>query len=323
VERPSLEDFARRVRGLSSNDELDAAAAEAITAFDAIGVRYLLLKGPALARLLYTGDEHRGYADVDLLVAPGDLARAGEAVSQLGYTNVTARWGVEDVAGAVHADLWVRRNQRIGPLMLDLHTRLAGVEADPGVAWDALQARRTWIELDGREAAVLRPDGLALHLATHAAQHGPDKSKPVADLAYGLERWPLEVWRDAAQLAAEVGAVEAFAVGLRLVPAGAALASEMQLPSADEVEWAMLHRDVRPRGTFHLQALTEATTMAERMRAIRRALLPSRAWIVWQYPRARRGGAWLIAARAKHMLRTPVWALRALRYWRQLRRAAR
>jgi hypothetical protein len=323
VERPPLEDFARRVRGLSSNDELDAAASEVITAFDAIGVRYLLLKGPALARLLYTRGEHRGYADIDLLVAPGDLEAAGRAVSQLGYTNVTERWGVEDVAGAVHADMWVRRNQRIGPLMLDLHTRLAGAEAAPEVAWEALEARKTWIDMDGCRVAVLRPDGLALHVATHAAQHGPEMSKPIADLTYGLERWPLDVWQDAAQLASEVDALEAFAVGLRLVPSGATLASDLELPSADQVEWAMLHRDARPRGTFHLRALTEATTLAERVRAVQRALVPSRAWILFQYPSAHRGRPWLIAARAHHLLRTPVWAVRALRYRRQARRASR
>ena len=63
--------------------------------------------------------------------------------------------------------------------------------------------------------------------------------------------------------------------------------------------------------------------MAERVRAVRRALLPSRAWILFQYPAAQRGGVWLIAARAHHLLRAPLWAARALRYRREARRAGR
>ena len=321
MERPPLEDFVRRVHGLEGRAELDAAAAEALDAFRALGVRCLLLKGPALSRLLYTPGEYRGYSDVDLLVAPDDLPGARRALSDLGYTNMTAVMGVEDVAGAVHADVWARRNETIGPLLIDLHTRLAGAQAAPEVVWRALEARRTNIELAGRPASVLDRVGLALHLAIHAAQHGQAKSKPIADLERGLESWPPEVWREASRLAQDVQASEAFAFGLRLVPAGAELAQELNLPAADHLEWEMLHSDVRPRGTFHLQALMDAPSLLDAARALRRALLPSRAWIVWQDPRAERSRAWLLAARARHLLRTPVWAMRALRYWRKRRRA--
>jgi hypothetical protein len=321
--RPPLEEFARRMRGLRAQAELDAATVEALNAFDAAGVQYLLLKGAALGRLLYTHGRRRGYSDVDLLVAPDALASAGRVLSELGYTNTTASWGIADVAGAVHADVWVRRNQAIGPLMIDLHSRLAGVQASPQVAWDALAARRAWIELNGRRAAVLGREGLALHLATHAAQHGPDELKPLADLAYGLDHWPPEVWLEAAGLASELDAVGAFAAGLRLVPAGAVLAERLELPATDDVEWEMLHRGERPRGTFHMQAFADARGLRERGQVLRRSLLPSREWIVWQDPRAADSRPRLAAARARHILRAPAWAVRAWRFRRRARRAAR
>jgi hypothetical protein len=268
--RPPLEEFARRVRGLRAQAELDAAAVEALDAFDAAGVQYLLLKGAALSRLLYTHEKQRGYSDVDLLVAPNGLAAAGRALEQLGYTNTTASWGITDVGGSVHADVWVRRNQAIGPLMIDLHSRLAGVQAAPQAAWDALSARRASIDLNGHQAPVLGREGLALHLATHAAQHGPDEVKPLTDLAYGLDHWPPDVWVEAAGLAREVDALIAFAAGLRLVPAGAALAAQLELPPTEDVEWQMLHRDERPRGTFHMQELAEARGLRERVQVLRR-----------------------------------------------------
>ena len=48
-----------------------------------------------------------------------------------------------------------------------------------------------------------------MHLAIHAAQHGPSYAKEeLHELALGLERWPFEVWQRAAALAREVDAAE-------------------------------------------------------------------------------------------------------------------
>jgi len=321
MERRALDDFARRVRRLDHRDQLDAAAAEVIDAFEAAGVRYVLLKGAALARLLYPPGIHRGYSDVDLLVGPDYLGAARVELADLGYTNATAGWGIEDVGGAVHAEVWVQPNQELGPLMIDLHWRLAGVQASAADAWKVLERHRTHIDLAGGSAAVLDRDGLALHLATHAAQHGHEDVHPLGDLEYGLEHWPPDVWQAAARLAAELKATTAYAAGLRLVPAGAALALELGLPATDHVEWEMRHRDSRPRGTFHLKAFAEAQTIGERARALRRALFPRREWIAWQEPRAARGGRWLVAARVTHIMRAPLWGVRALQYRRRARRA--
>jgi hypothetical protein len=316
MERAALEEFIRRVRGLHRRGTLDAAALEAMDAFEVEGIEYLLLKGPALEQLLYTRGRRRAYSDVDLLVAPDDLPSAKLVLADLGYTNVTAEWGVEDVGGSVHADTWARRNQQIGPLMVDLHSRLAGVEAPPQVAWEALSARRTSIEVDGRRSPVLNEEGLALHLATHAAQHGPDEPKALGDLAYGLEHWPSQVWQGAAGLAGELQASAAFAAGLRLLPAGARLAQQLELPAPDALEWEFLNRGARPRGTFHLKGFAEARTLSERATVLRRSLLPKREWITTQYPWAAAGGTKLAAARVLHILRTPLWAARAWRFRR-------
>lgn len=321
--RRALDEFLARVRHLPRQGLLDTAALDLLDAFRAVGVEPLLLKGPALARTLYQPGEHRGYGDVDLLVARHDLPSARRALVELGYRNVSEGRGIDDVAGVLHSEDWSRpvENKRLPPVMVDLHWRLAGCEAPAEVTWRVLGARRAWIELEGRAAPVLASDGLALHLATHAAQHGPNDLKAIADLTRGIGRWNAEVWRAAAQLADQVDGTAAFAAGLRLTPTGAELARELGLPPTDELEWAIINRRVRPRGTFHLQALIGARGARERLGLLRRALLPGREWIRWQYPWAADSGTRLIAAYAAHVLRAPLWAARAWHYLRRKRGA--
>ncbi|MBA3327562.1 MAG: nucleotidyltransferase family protein, partial [Solirubrobacterales bacterium] len=310
--RDALTGFAARVAGLRGRAKLDATAAEVFTAFAAAGVDALLLKGPALALALYTEGETRAYADIDVLVAPGDLRRARAALAEAGYVDVSDKLGIDDVAGVVHDETWVGPDPD-GHQMVDLHRRLPGAEAPAERVWAVLAARRTSIELAGREIPVLRREGLALHVATHAAQHGAGHPKGIIDLGLALERWPEEVWHGAAGLAAEIEARAAFATGLRLVPEGEQMAERVGLVPALAAEWALANRADRPRGTFHLQAFAEAGGLRTRVGVVRRALLPRRAWIVYTYPWARHGGPRLVAAYLLHGARAPRWAVRAWR----------
>jgi hypothetical protein len=323
-----LDEFAQRV-GIHATPpddtrELDAAAVQVLDAFAAAGIDALLLKGPALARWLYRAGEERPYSDVDLLVAPSQVSLAREALAGLGYRRASKASGIDDIAGVVHEETWLG----LGPsakheLLIELHLRLAGAKAPPQRVWDALMARRTYIGLRGRRVPVLDRRGSAMQLAAHAAQHGPRYAKGLRELALGLERWPREVWTAAAELAAEIEATGFFAAGLRLVPEGDRLAGEFGLPLCDQLEWEIRHAEARPRGTFHLEALIEARGLAARAGVARRALLPARSWIVWQYPWAARGGPRLMAAYCMHATRATVWAARAWHFWRQAQRAGR
>lgn len=309
------------MRGLPRRAALDAATVQVLAALEAAGVEPLLLKGPALVRMLYRPDEHRGYSDIDLLVAPAELDGARRALAGGGWESSSDYLGIDDVAGVVEAEVWFRPAGRGPSAQVDLHWRLPGWEAPAHVAWDALRARPASIELEGRAVAVLDRTGLALHVATHAAQHGRADVKALADLSRAVERWDDGVWRSAAALAEEVGATPALAAGLRLVPGGAELAEHLGLPATDRLSWALANRADRPRGTFHLAALAEAQGVRGRARVLRRALLPHRRWVIAQYPWARDGGVRLAAAYVAHLLRSPAWAMRAWRYRRRERRA--
>ncbi len=324
MERPELAEFAERVRTLARRDGLDEVMVTILDAFETAGVQSLVLKGPVLARVLYTAGEHRGYIDVDLLVAPRDMRRAKHVLSRMGCINATQARGILDMAGSLHSETWVLRkdfSDGPGAMMIDLHWRLPGCDAPVEVAWDALVARRVRLEILGRQVPVLDRAGLALHLATHAASHGPDALKPMGDLARGLDRWPPEVWQSAARLAHEVQATSMLAAGLRLTPAGAALAEVLELPSGDEVAWELRHRDERPRGTFHIDALAQAQTARERLAVLRHALLPPAAWIKWEDSRTMRGPTHLARGYVRHLRRAPRLAASAWHFHRRTRRA--
>jgi hypothetical protein len=317
----ALEDFAVRAPQAARRARLDAALVEVLDACAEVGVEPLLLKGAALARTLYRSDESRGYFDVDLLVAPQDLSAVGQVLYGMGYRNVTELQGVDDVAGILHAQMWSSLVPEFGNLTVDLHWQLYGCEAPPQVVWRTLSARQMLIDVAGRRVRTLDRPGLALHLALHVAQHGPDDLKAAADLNRGLERWSPEIWHQAAELAGELAAVEAFAAGLRLVPGGDLVARRLDLPAADALLWQIAHRGERPRGTFHIQAFTEARGFRQRMNLLRRSLLPTRAWIVWEHPQAGKSRLRLFAAYCAHILRAPVWAARAWRFRRRNQKA--
>ena len=78
-------DQAARVEASAGNLRIDAATAEVLRAFDAISLRVVLLKGPALGPW-YADDPRRFYLDCDLWIRPSDVEAAGEALTRLGFT---------------------------------------------------------------------------------------------------------------------------------------------------------------------------------------------------------------------------------------------
>jgi hypothetical protein len=323
--KPELDEFVHRVRAVSAWTRLDEAAAETVSSLEAAGIEPLLLKGPALARLLYRPGEHRSYSDVDLMVAPADLPQARAVLAELGFTNSSDwfnRFTAEAAPETLHGELWAR-TRKLEPVLVDLHWKLEGCELAPDLAWERLASHRTAIEVGGRQVAVLDRDALALHVALHAAQHGPGHTRTAADLTRAVERWGPAVWRAAAELAEDLQGTPAFAAGLCLNPAGRELADDLGLPDTGRLDWAMANRDERPQGAVRLDALLAAPGIRAKLGVARRALFPWSEWIVWQYPWAGGGRLRLTAAYAAHLARTPAWAVRAWRYRRRELRAGR
>jgi hypothetical protein len=265
---------------------LDAVAAEVVRELEREGIRSLVLKGPALKEWLYDGPGERSYRDIDLLVS--DLPAAERELRGLGFRFVS-----EDP----HARVWLR-----GPINLDLHARVAGVRADPVVAFELLSAGAELLDVGRGSVWILPPHGRALHLALHAAQHGPSDDKALEDLRRGISRLPQELWVAAAELAGELDARPSFAAGLALLPQGRTLADVIGLPWR---EVAGHTGDEVPPVARGLVLLAGSRGFRAKVGFLLQELFPTRTYLRATVPLARRSAFGLLLARAWR----PVWLL--------------
>ena len=297
---------------------IDALTADVVRAFRAAGCRGILLRGPVFRRHLYPDGTPRGYGDVDLLVAPADLERAGSALASLGL-----ELGLDHVEhpgmAEPHAQEWGRPG---GARVVDLHWQIPGIEAPRERAWEILSAHAEPMLLAGEPADALRAEAVALVAVLHAAFHGHGHAKSIRDLERALERLDADTWASAARLATELDATEAFAAGLRLVPVGERLASELGLPEVRSRQ-RMLMALGQPAGSLGLLKLLEPAPPRERLRALRYALVPSRAYMRASSSLAARGRAGLALAYLDRAGRRVLQLPAALRAVRALRRSGR
>lgn len=311
-----MADVSARVRAARTID-VDLTTAAVARGLRDAGVRAVLLKGPALAALLYGPSEHRSYADVDLLLAPGDEAPAGAALRGLGFQPI-----VDDEAlrghRRVHAHEWSRGRGA----SVDLHRTLPGAAFPPSVVWDALASETGAITVGGVEVETLSTTGLLVQVALHAAHHGPLSRRAIDDLERAVRRMPLETWSGAAELAARIGATPAFGAGLRLAPAGAELAEELGLPDEVPVDVALRAAGAPPLAVG-LDWLLRTEGLGARLALVARTAVPAPSALRLWRPLARRGPGGLAAAYVSHPLWLARHAVPSIRAVRRARRSTR
>jgi hypothetical protein len=287
---------------------LEALAVEVTTAFERWDIASILLKGPSVIRWLYPATTDRYSVDVDLLVAPADLASAEAVLAELEFEPF-GPWRDDR-----HARSWARTRDAIA---VDLHRGMVGVEVDDETAWKVLSGVTERLEVRGATLSVLQPHGRALHLALHAAQETPDKGKALRDLSRGLELLELDVWRQAGVLADELDALPALGAGLRLLPEGDAVARELHLPNRVTTE-IVLRTAGAPDLSLGMNRLLEMDGATTRARyAASRAFPAPAAMRAWS-PLARRGHFGLAAA---YVWRVPWLATRLFPALRAVRAA--
>jgi hypothetical protein len=281
-------------------------------------VRSVLLKGPAVARWLYRDDPAvRSYVDVDLLVSVGSFPRVTAVLSELGFELSLAEVALPH-GRRPHAETWERPGDGF---MVDLHSTLPGVGVAPELAWRVLAADTAAMTVGGAEVEVLGEPARALLVALHAAHHGVKEGQTREDLSRALAQVPVETWGAAYRVAERLKAIEALSSGLRLLPAGAELASELGLPVADSVE-AVLRAGSAPELALSFDWLVNAPSSRARARLIARKLVPPAGVLKARSPLARRGPAGLVVAYAVNPFVLAWRGGPALRAWVEARREA-
>jgi hypothetical protein len=244
-----------------------------VKALRAQDVRCILLKGPALERWLYDG-ELRSYVDVDLLVSPDDWSATEAVLVELGYERGVDDKDIPPFDRPLHAYAWIAPREP----SVDLHRTLPGAAASEATVWLALGVDTELLEVDGTKVEVLAPPARAVLVALHAAHHGAGERKPLEDLSRALERVDRATWDAAARIARRLDAVDAFGAGLRLLPAGRRLATELALPPTVEPEVALRADPPEPLA-IHLEWLRQADGTRAKAALMLRLLFPPRAYM--------------------------------------------
>ena len=270
------------VEAVAAGLAVKAAAVEAVSALEGVGVRSILLKGPSFEQWLYDDEEPRMYGDVDLLVDPREYDAAAEVLERLGYTQRSEERAPTHVD---HAKVWLRAGDR---MHLDLHRSLVGPEVPAADVWAVLSGETETMTLQGSEVTILSEPARAVQVALHAVVHGPSTEKTLFELARAVERAPSSVWEQAAELAERLGAEGAFATGLRMVPEGEELADRLGLTSAPTVETMMFAEEV-PYSAWTVNRLAKTRGLVPKLRIVAQRLFPSPKFMRAWYPIARRG----------------------------------
>jgi hypothetical protein len=218
-----------------------------------------------------------------------------------------------------HASAWVRASDGV---CVDVHRTLAGLGVDPERAWRTLSSDSETVEVAGYLAPTLPTPGRALLIALHAAHHGETSVKTLADLQRAMDVLDQRGWEQTSALAHELGAVDAFATGLRLTPAGAELAERLGLPENRSVRVALIASGKAPLAQGFEQ-LARARGPWMKARILARKIVPPPGFMRHWYPAAENSRLKLVLA----YLHRPLWLLQgapaAWRAWREARRSVR
>jgi hypothetical protein len=263
-----------RLQVVGARLRIDAGTADVVEGFEHAGVQALLLKGASIATWLYPDRTQRPYLDCDLLVAPAQFAKAEDVLSAMGYESLLGEMGMPSW-WCEHAAWWQRPSDG---LCVDLHRTLVGVRVDHATSWQVLSRNTTNVLVAGRPMPTLDLPARTLHVALHAAQHGLGSGLAVADLERALAEADDDLWRAAADIAAELDAAAAFLAGLRLVPAGRELVARLRLPDVRSVE-AELRAGSPPPLALAFEQLVRAHGGRTRAAMLWRKLVPSVAFM--------------------------------------------
>lgn len=291
--------------------QIDAAAAECISALNAGGIRTILLKGPVTAHWLYSDGTPRLYDDVDLLVAGSRWEDARALLVRLGYRDLfegmTANELAPEHARRLGGNRRGRRPAEIpSDVYLDLHWSFSGIGAPDRDFWSAMVTRTERLALSGVEVEVPGEPARALLLALHVADHGHNFRRPLRDLERALDQVDDRVWREAHQLAVRLEAVPRFVAGLKIHPEGRELIERLGLEG--QVDVASVLRLMDSGVASGLERLRVTAGLAPKARLLARELVPTPGAMRLWAPVARRGRLGLLLAYAYR----PAWLLTKL-----------
>ena len=172
AQRLEAEAVRQEPRTLARTVWLQAHLADFLRTCRAAELPVIVLKGAALAEIVYPRLGLRDFRDLDILVRPADAPRARVVLERLGYAAAETHW--QEVLAGHDGQADFAMPTPAGPVVLELHTNFVNndllKDQVGGVGEDLWQ--RAWsVTLAGVPAQVLGPEDQILHLCLHLAGH--------------------------------------------------------------------------------------------------------------------------------------------------------
>lgn len=178
----------RRANQLRAN-----ALAEIVAAYQAAGIQALVLKGAALAQLLYPEPGLRPMGDLDLLVSKSNLYQAQRVLAGLGFHTHLAD---PDHLPDKHLLAATRQSEEF-PVSVEIHYHLFARGHGPATPLEDLKRPPTPFSLPGQTAYTLGYEDMLWHLCHHLAYHTnvwkPVRLIWVADIVGLAEKFAAEI----------------------------------------------------------------------------------------------------------------------------------
>ncbi len=215
VPGPVMDRLQRRFRANARRSiRLDRELVAVLQSLNAAGVEAIALKGPTLAHLAYGEEPLREFADLDILVRPRDVAKAGRALLSRGYNPDI------DLAGP-QLSLALRSTKEQGfdredGDRVELHWRLTPPQMPPLMDFDSLWERRTEVNILGHAVPAPRPEDLLLYLIVHGGKHAWSSLNWLVDVARLMEEEKEIEWNVLMERARAMRSLRMLRLGLIL-----------------------------------------------------------------------------------------------------------
>jgi hypothetical protein len=179
------------------------------------GVRMLPFKGPTLAARGYGNLALREFVDLDLLLAPSDVARARTLLASAGYhCKLPLAPAQEDAYLATIGQMpFVRDGLRI---LVELHARLMPRDFHFPLTLEDLWPRRQPVTLAGQQVFTLGDEDLLVVLCAHGGKHCWTTLGWIADVAALARACPALDWGKVLTTAHALRSERIFSLGILL-----------------------------------------------------------------------------------------------------------
>jgi Uncharacterised nucleotidyltransferase len=147
----------------------------------------LAWKGPVLAGELYQNVALREFRDLDLLLRPEDVEKAGMILESAGYQRVSP--SAPEGPDAHHRRGHEKQFTRDGQLV-ELHWAIAKSAHAVPFDFDGLWDRQRYVSVGKTDIPTLGVEDLFLSLCIHGTSHGWDRAIWVCDIARLIQRHP-------------------------------------------------------------------------------------------------------------------------------------